>query len=160
MPSETAAALVKVLCATDTSDDGYRGLKVVSRIIDRDAIDEIRILMVTWPARRSKIWERAGELWLAEHDLHQAMEIAVERELKRFETVLHECAKSVVAISEAGEPSITVLENAASMNADLILLVITSDPTAATVSNAASRIIAKSPVPVIVVHGSCDTIRR
>jgi nucleotide-binding universal stress UspA family protein len=154
------AVLVKVLCATDTSDDGYRGLEVVARIIDRNAIDEIRILMVTWPARRSKIWERAGELWLAEHDLHQAMELAVERELKRFERVLHEHAKSVVAISDAGEPSATVLENAASMNADLILLVITTDPASAAVSNAASRIIAKSPVPVVVVHGSCDTTPR
>jgi nucleotide-binding universal stress UspA family protein len=144
---------VKILCTTDTSDDGYRGLEVVARIIDRNAIDEIRILMVTWPERESKIWDRAEELWLAEDDLHQAMEVAVERELERFENVLHEHAKRVVAISDAGEPSAKVLEHAASMNADLILLVITSDPAATAVSNVASRIIAKSPVPVVVVHG-------
>ena len=150
---------MKILCTTDTSDDGYRGLEVVAKIIDQNAVDEIKILVVTWPARASTIWDRAGELWLGEHDLHQGMEIAVERELERFESVLHGHAKRVVAISDAGEPSAKVLEHAASMNADLILLVITTDPAATTVSDAASRIIATSPVPVVVVHGAATLAR-
>jgi nucleotide-binding universal stress UspA family protein len=145
---------MRILCATDTSDDGYRGLEIVARIIDPSAVEEIKILMVTWPVRESKIWDRAEALWLVEHDLHQAMEVAVERQLERFENVLHEHAKQVVAVSDAGEPSTTVLEHAASMNADLILLVITTDPSATAVSNAASRILAESPVPVVVVHGT------
>jgi nucleotide-binding universal stress UspA family protein len=127
-------------------------------LIDRNAIDEVRIIIVTRPTRASKIWERAEDLWLAEDDLHQAMEVAVERQLERFENVLHERAKRVVAISDVGEPSAKVLEHANSMNADLTLLVITSDPAATAVSNAAARIIAKSPVPVVVVHGSRSKI--
>lgn len=151
---------MRVLCATDTSDDGYQALEVFARIIDRNAVDEIRIFVVTWPMRASKIWERAQDLWLAEHDLHQAMAVAVERELDRFKNMLNEHAKRVVPIQDAGEPIAKVLENAASMNADLILLVITSDPAATAVANAVSGVIARSPVPVVVVRGGRNTERQ
>lgn len=149
---------MKILCTTDTSDDGYRGLEVVAKIIDPSVIDEIKILMVTWPVRESKIWDRAEALWLVEHDLHQAMQVAVERQLERFENLLRGCAKRIVAVSDAGEPSGTVLEHAASMNADLILLAITTDPSATAVSNVASRVLAKSRVPVVVVHGTASSL--
>jgi nucleotide-binding universal stress UspA family protein len=145
---------VKILCAADTSDDGYRGLEVFARTIDRNAVDEIGILMVTWPAREATIWDRAQDLWLVEGDLHQAMEVTVERQMERFENVLRGHARQVVTITDAGEPSAKVLEHAASMQADLILLVATTDPAATAVSDAVSGVIAKSPVPVVVVHGS------
>lgn len=109
--------------------------------------------MITWPERESKIWERAGETWLVEDDLHQAMEVTVERELERFKSLLQDRAKHVVAMREAGEPSAKVLQEAASMNADLLVLAITSDPEAAGVRQTASRVIARSPVPVIIVQG-------
>ncbi len=154
--------MVNILCVSDGSDDGYMALEVLARIIDRRLVDEMGVLMVTWPEREAPLWDKAEELRPAVHDLHEAMELTVVRELRRFQTLLQEHAMTIRTINDAGDPIIKVLEHSALMNADLILLAITSSPEATAVRNVSSEIIAKSSVPVVVVYGrsNCASHRR
>lgn len=147
---------MNILCVSDGSDDGYQAAELVARIIDPRVVDRIRILMVTWPQRRSPLWKKAYELWAAEDDLHQAMEVTVQRELDRFSRSFRDHAGAIETARTSGQPVSQVLKSAKDFGADLILVAITGDAQAHGVRRTSSEIVAKSPVPVVIAYGGND----
>ena len=103
---------MNILCVSDGSDGGYKTADLLARIIDRRMVDKIKIVLVTWPQRQGALWNKAYGLWPGEHDLHQAMQVAVDRELERFRTAFHGHAGSIETASAAGEPISEILKNA------------------------------------------------
>lgn len=149
---------MNILCVSDGSDDGYQTADLLASIIDRRVVDKIKILMVTWPQRQGALWSKAYGLWPGEHDLHQAMQVAVDRELERFRAAFHDHAGSIETASAAGDPVSEILENAKFIGADLILVAITGGSGAEEARRLSYEVIAKSPTPVVIAYGRNHSI--
>ncbi len=147
---------MNVLCVSDGSDDGYETAKLLAGLFDRRLVDKIRIIVVTFPAHESPLWDKADNRWLAEDDLHQAMSIVAQEQLERFKTAFEAHAESVESEITAGDPVHRVLESAESLGAGLILLGITSNDDRREVHRISSKIVSKSPIPVVVAYGRAE----
>jgi hypothetical protein len=149
---------VNVLFMSDGSDGGYKSTGTLAQIIERQAINKLRITLVEWPQlewpqHKSALWSKAYDLWLAEDDLHRAMEIAAEREFARFKALFQDRALSIEPKNADGDPIEQVLTNAGALDAGLILLAITGDLSEPEVRDISSEIIGRSQAPVIVAYG-------
>jgi len=139
---------VNILCVADGSDDGYESASLFARIVDPRQVSKITIILIAWPPRKSVIWSKANDAWLQEDDLHEAVEVVIERELERYRSAFAGHAESIEATSTDGDPVVRVIECAGEMHADMILLAITRDEPE--IEQSASEIVAKSPIPVFV----------
>lgn len=148
---------MNILCVSDGSDGGYKTVDLLARIIDRRMVDKIKIVLVTWPQRQGALWNKAYGLWPAKHDLHQAMQITVDRELERFRAAFRDHAGSIETASAAGEPISEILKNAKLVEADLIFVAITGDSEAEQARRLSYELIAKSPTPVVIAYGRNNT---
>lgn len=145
---------MNILCVSDGSDRAYEAAKAIAKFMDPRAVNQLTIVLATWPERGGPLWDKARDLWVAEDDLHEAMEIAVKRELGRFRSAFQSHAASTKTASVSGDPVEMVLENARLINADLILLAIAGDDAVQDTRQASSAIIARSQTPVVVAYGA------
>ena len=143
---------MNILCVSDGSDVGYESANLVAKIIDPKQVGKIAIILIAWPPHKSALWSKAQDEWLDADDLHEAMEIVVERELERYRSAFAGHAESIEGSSTDGDPVAQIIENADRIDADLILMAITDDGETG-VAQTASELVLKSSVQVLVARG-------
>lgn len=144
---------MNVLCGTDGSDEGYETVKVLAGLFGRGLISKIKIIVVTFPAHESPLWEKASELWLEAGDLHRAMAEEAEAHVERLKSILEPHADAIESEIITGDPVQEVLQSADSLRADLVLLGITSDHRWQSVQRSCWEIVSKSTAPVVIAYG-------
>jgi AcrR family transcriptional regulator len=146
--------MFNVLFATDTSDDAFEATRLLSQIIDPHIVDRMKVLLLAWPERMSPLWDRALDMRLQTHDMHEAVARVVADQLGRFERVFERHDAVIEGEGTSGDPVRQVLRAAEEIKASTIVLAITGGGHAQQVRALSMRIVEASSIPVLVLFGT------
>lgn len=149
---------MRVVIVSDGSEDGLGVLGTVADLFD-EAIDmEITLAAVTWPERRSPIWDRAHEERpVAWGDLHAAVAVIVSQVFLEARSALGVHGRRCEEVIASGDPASEVLQILEDRRADLAIVAVTGGPKRADVLRWVSLLTAQSACPVVVMHAPSAT---
>jgi hypothetical protein len=138
---------------SDGSEDGIDTLGAVAALFDAAADIQITLAAVTWPERRSPIWDRAHEYQpMAWGDLHAAVALIVTRVLEEARIALGPLGLGCDSIVTIGEPAAELVRLLDEQQADLAFVAVTAGAKRDDVLSWVSVLTAQARCPVVVMH--------
>ena len=144
---------MRVVVFSDGSEDGLRVLGTVAALFDRAIAIEMTLAAVTWPERRSPIWDRAHEhRAMAWGDLHAAVALIVPQVFLEARSALGLHGERCEEVIANGDPATELLQILDDRGADLAIVAVTGGPKREDVLRWVSLLTAQSVCPVVVMH--------
>ena len=144
---------MRIVVFSDGSEDGLRVLGTVAALFTETTNIEITLAAVTWPERRSPIWDRAHEHRpIAWGDLHAAIAQVVPQVFLEARSALAVHGRECEEVIASGDPATELLQIVDDRSADLVIVAVTGGPKREDVLQWVSLLTAQSGCPVVVIH--------
>ena len=151
---------MRTVIFSDGSEDGLRVLRLVAAHLENTSDVHITLAAVTWPERRSPIWDRAQEYRaLAWGDLHAAFALVVRQVFDEARSALGPLGIDCDEVTAAGDPGVELVKILDDQDADLAIVTVTGGHKREDVLEWVAVLTATSPCPVVVMHAPTNVQR-
>jgi nucleotide-binding universal stress UspA family protein len=147
---------VKVLIATDGSEEIYSASRLLVAMIRPEVLSSCIVLTVTWPPHRAPIWNEAAMRRVLVDDMHYAVSLVATEAMEKIAKELAPLGVPVQSLIKVGDPAQQILDTA--QEHDVELVVIGRHPQAPTDDRVCERVLSAARCPVLV--GSPSAIGR